>query len=158
MPVIAKEVGWGFGEETVALLANAGISAIDVAGSGGTSWSQVEMYRAPTPRHARIAKTFIDWGIPTAEAVRFARAGAPHLPVLASGGLRDGIDIAKCIALGANMGGIAGDFLRAAVSENGVNAVIELANTITHELRIAMFCVGVQDLHTLGQVNLISSF
>jgi isopentenyl-diphosphate delta-isomerase len=158
VPVIAKEVGWGFAEETVRRLVNAGISAIDVAGSGGTSWSQVEMYRAPTPHHARIAKTFIDWGIPTAKAVQFARAGAPQLPVLASGGLRDGIDIAKCIALGANMGGIAGDFLRAAVSDDGANAVAELANTITHELRIAMFCAGAQNLAALGQATLQPSY
>ncbi|MCA9938874.1 MAG: type 2 isopentenyl-diphosphate Delta-isomerase [Anaerolineales bacterium] len=157
VPVIAKEVGWGFDAATARRLADAGIAAIDVAGAGGTSWSQVEMYRAPTMRHARIAGNFIDWGIPTADAVRFCRQGAPNLPIFASGGLKTGIDIAKCIALGANLGGIAGDFLRAAVS-GGVEEVVELADTITQELRIAMFCAGAADLHQLGQTPLHPTF
>ncbi|MDX1415820.1 MAG: type 2 isopentenyl-diphosphate Delta-isomerase, partial [Candidatus Promineifilaceae bacterium] len=71
VPIIAKEVGWGFAQETARQLADAGIAAIDVAGAGGTSWSQVEMYRAPTARHARIAGAFIDWGIPTAVSIRY---------------------------------------------------------------------------------------
>ena len=115
------------------------------------------MFRAPTSRHARIAGNFIDWGIPTADAVRFCRQGAPNLPIFASGGLKTGIDIAKCIALGANLGGIAGDFLRAAVS-GGADAVVELADTITQELRIAMFCAGAADLHQLGQTPLHPTF
>ena len=158
VPVIAKEVGWGFSEDTVRRLVAAGVAAIDVAGSGGTSWSQVEMHRAPTARHARIAGAFIDWGIPTAEAVRFARRAAARVPVFASGGLKNGIEIAKCIALGANLGGIAGDFLRAAVSDDGVRAVVELADTITQELRIAMFCVGAENLAALAETPLYPSF
>ena len=157
VPVIAKEVGWGFAEETVRQLLDAGISAIDVAGSGGTSWSQVEMYRATTARHARIAGTFIDWGIPTAEAVKFARAGAPDLPVFASGGLKNGIEVAKCVALGADLAGIAGDFLRAGV-QDGVAGVVELAGTITQELKVAMFCAGAGDLPALKRVGVVPAF
>ncbi|MFN8529396.1 MAG: alpha-hydroxy-acid oxidizing protein [Anaerolineae bacterium] len=100
VPVIAKEVGWGFSEQNCRDLANAGVSAIDVAGSGGTSWSEVEYHRAPTEYHAQVAAAFADWGIPTAEAVQYAVKGAPNLPVIASGGLKDGLDIAKCLALG----------------------------------------------------------
>lgn len=157
VPVIAKEVGWGFDETTARRLAAAGVAAIDVAGAGGTSWSQVEMYRAPTARHARIAANFIDWGIPTADSVRYCRQAAPHLPIFASGGLKTGLDIAKCIALGANLGGIAGDFLRAAVN-GGSAAVVELADTITQELRIAMFCAGAGNLAALSQTPLHPAF
>jgi len=152
VPVIAKEVGWGFSEQAARQLVNAGVAAIDVAGAGGTSWSQVEMHRAPTKRHARIAAAFLDWGIPTASSIQFCRAAAPHLPIFASGGLKNGLDIAKCIALGANVGGLAGEFLRAAVQ--GVEAVVELADTITTELKITMLCAGAKDLTALGQTPL----
>lgn len=157
VPVIAKEVGWGFAEETARRLAEAGIAAIDVAGAGGTSWSQVEMYRAPTARHARVAGAFIDWGIPTAVSIQYCRRAAPHLPVFASGGIRNGIDVAKCIALGANLVGFAGDFLRAA-DKDGVDGVVEMAETITAELRVAMFCAGAKDLSTLAQTPLYTQF
>lgn len=153
VPVIAKEVGWGFSRQAARQLAEAGIAAIDVAGAGGTSWSQVEMHRAPTARHARVAGAFIDWGIPTAESLQYCHEAAPHLPLIASGGIRDGIDVAKCIALGATAAGLAGDFLRAA-DTHGVAGVVELAETITSELRIAMFCSGVPDLATLATTPL----
>ncbi|MCA9986294.1 MAG: type 2 isopentenyl-diphosphate Delta-isomerase, partial [Anaerolineales bacterium] len=133
VPVIAKEVGWGFSREAAQQLLSAGVAALDVAGAGGTSWSQVEMYRAPTAKHARVAGAFVDWGIPTAVSLRYCREAAPHLPVFASGGIRNGIDVAKCIALGANLVGIAGDFLRAA-DAGGVDGVIELAESVTAEL------------------------
>ena len=123
VPVIAKEVGWGFAAETARQLAEAGIAAIDVAGAGGTSWSQVEMHRAPTARLARVAGAFIDWGIPTAVSIQYCHRAAPDLPIFASGGIRNGIDVAKCIALGASLVGFAGDFLRAAVSD-GVRGVV----------------------------------
>ncbi|MCA9943663.1 MAG: type 2 isopentenyl-diphosphate Delta-isomerase [Ardenticatenaceae bacterium] len=157
VPVIAKEVGWGFAEETARQLANAGVAAIDVAGAGGTSWSQVEMYRAPTARHARVAGAFIDWGIPTAVSIQYCRRAAPNLPVIASGGIRGGIDVAKCIALGANLAGFAGDFLRAA-DQNGVPGVIEMAETITDELRIAMFCAGAATIEALGNTPLHTQY
>ncbi len=153
VPVIAKEVGWGFSEENVRDLANAGVAAIDVAGSGGTSWSEVEYHRAPTAFHARVAAAFADWGIPTAEAVEYAVRGAPDLPVIASGGLRDGIDIAKCIALGAIMGGMAGAFLKAAA--DSVEAVDELIRATAAQLRVAMLCSGAQTITDLRSVTLL---
>ena len=119
VPVIAKEVGWGFSEADVRLLAEAGVKAIDVAGAGGTSWSQVEMHRAKSESQKRLAAAFIDWGIPTSEAIQNVRRAAPELIVIASGGLRSGVDIAKCIALGASMGGMASPFLKAAVQIAG---------------------------------------
>ena len=157
VPVIAKEVGWGFSREAARQLADAGVAAIDVAGAGGTSWSQVEMYRAPTARHARIAGAFIDWGIPTADSIRYCREAAPDLPIFASGGIRDGIEVAKCIALGASLVGLAGEFLRAA-DRDGVEGVVDLAGTITQELRVAMFCASAVDLVALAQTPLQKSF
>ena len=153
VPVIAKEVGWGFSESTARCFASVGVAAIDVAGAGGTSWSQVEMYRAPTPRLARVAGAFINWGIPTSASIRYCRRGAPGMPIIASGGIGNGIDVAKAIALGAQLAGIAGDFLRAA-DKDGVAGVVELAETITDELRVAMFASGAADIDALAQTAL----
>lgn len=156
VPVVAKEVGWGFSHDTARRLADAGIAAIDVAGAGGTSWSQVEMHRAPTARHARVAGAFIDWGIPTAVSIQLCRRGAPELPIFASGGIKSGIDVAKSIALGAQIAGLAGDFLRAA-DEFGVQGVVQLAGAITDELRVAMFCSGASSIEKLAKTRLYQS-
>src|SRR5512143_202616 len=127
VPVIAKEVGWGISERTARLLADCGVSAIDVAGAGGTSWSQVEMHRAPDEFTRELAGTFVGWGIGTADSIRSVRRAAPELTIFASGGIRDGLDIAKCIALGATLGGMAGQFLKAAaVSTEKVLDMIRL--------------------------------
>lgn len=147
VPVIAKEVGWGFSEAAASQLAGAGVAAIDVAGSGGTSWSQVEMYRAKSEIRRRIAATFIDWGIPTSETLLAARRGAPHLPLIASGGLRNGLDIAKCLALGATLGGMASPFLKAAVKS--VQAVLDEIEITQTELQIAMFSAGLDSIAAL---------
>jgi isopentenyl-diphosphate delta-isomerase len=114
VPVIAKEVGWGISEQTAKLLADCGVSAIDVAGAGGTSWSQVEMHRAPDEFTRQLAATFVGWGIPTSDSILNVKKVLPNMTVFASGGLKDGLDIAKCIALGATLGGMAGQFLKAA--------------------------------------------
>lgn len=153
VPVIAKEVGWGFSERSARLLAEVGVSAIDVAGAGGTSWSEVEYHRAPTASHARVARSFADWGIPTAESIQYVRKAAPHLTVIASGGLRDGIDIAKCIALGATIGGMAGPFLKAAAESTP--AVSELIHETARQVRISMFGAAVADIATLQRTQLL---
>ncbi len=151
VPVIAKEVGWGFSEDSVRRLVEAGVAAIDVAGSGGTSWSQVEMYRAESEIRRRVAATFVDWGIPTAEAILAARRASADIPIIASGGLRNGLDIAKCIALGATLGGMAGPFLKAAVKS--VQAVLDEIEIAATELRIAMFAIGVDSMAGLQQTD-----
>ena len=147
VPVVAKEVGWGFSEDTARRLANVGIAAIDVAGAGGTSWSQVEMYRADTEMRRSVAATFRDWGIPTAESIAAVRRGAPQLPVIASGGIRNGLEIAKTIALGAQLAGMAGPFLKAAVVST--QAVLETIDVTLAELRTTMFCIGVKSFDEL---------
>jgi len=153
VPVIAKEVGWGISERAARQLINAGIAAIDVAGAGGTSWSQVEMYRNPDEHQAHIAAVFRDWGIPTADSIRAVHRVAPETYVFASGGLRDGIDIAKCITLGACLGGIAGPFLKAAVVS--FEETLKVIHEIRQELAICMFSVGAANLAQLQQIPLL---
>ena len=144
MPVVAKEVGWGFSEDIARRLVNVGIASIDVAGAGGTSWSQVEMYRADTEARRRVAATFRDWGIPTAQSIHMVRRGAPNLPIIASGGLRNGLEIAKTIALGAQLAGMAGPFLKAAVVST--EEVLDCIEVTASELRTTMFCIGAASL------------
>ena len=146
-PVIAKEVGWGISERTAKLLADCGVAAIDVAGAGGTSWSQVEMHRAPDEFTRQLAATFVGWGIPTAESIQIVRKAAPNMTVFASGGLKDGLDIAKCIALGASLGGMAGQFLKAAAisTEN----VVEMMKLTKRQIEVTMFAAGVGKLEGL---------
>ncbi|MBN2677169.1 MAG: type 2 isopentenyl-diphosphate Delta-isomerase [Anaerolineaceae bacterium] len=153
VPVIVKEVGWGISVKTARLLAGAGVSAIDVAGAGGTSWSQVEMHRLEHPEHSEVAAAFRDWGIPTAQSIRLIHRSLPRMMILASGGLKDGIDIAKCIALGATAGGMAGPFLKAAAQSP--DATIQKIDIIKQQLRIAMFSAGARDLDALARTSTI---
>lgn len=153
VPVIAKEVGWGISLAAAQRLIAVGVSAIDVAGAGGTSWSQVEMHRAENPAQAALAAEFVRWGNPTAQTVRQIRQALPEVPLIASGGLRGGIDIAKCIALGADLGGMAGPFLKAAAES--AEAVIELIDHTVQVIRICMFATGSADLRALRQAQLV---
>jgi len=153
VPVIAKEVGWGISGRTAKLLAECGVQAIDVAGAGGTSWSQVEMYRAPDEFTRSLAASFVGWGIPTAESILQARAALPEMTIFASGGLKDGLDIAKTLALGATLGGMAGPFLKAAAinTEN----VVETIRLTQRQIEIAMFACGAGNLKELGMEKLV---
>jgi isopentenyl-diphosphate delta-isomerase len=153
VPVIAKEVGWGFSKEAARRLADAGVAAIDVAGAGGTSWSQVEMHRAQNESQRRLAAAFVDWGIPTAEAILNVREVAPELTVFASGGLRSGVEIAKCIALGASLGGMASPFLKAAALS--VEDTIQTIAEVRNEVRVCMFAAGAGNLKALSQTTLV---
>ena len=153
VPVIAKEVSWGIDAQTARRLADAGVSAIDVAGAGGTSWTEVERHRATTERQANIASAFLEWGIPTAESIGMTRQGAPHLPIIASGGLRNGLDAAKCLALGATLTSMASPYLKAATLS--ADAVCERIGETAEELRIAMFCIGARSLSELKATTLL---
>lgn len=154
VPVIAKEVGFGISSETATLLMNAGVQAIDVSGSGGTSWSQVERYRAEDSHQARVAGAFKDWGISTADSILQVHAACPDLTIFASGGIRSGVDIAKSIALGATLGGIAGPFLRAATKS--VDTVIHTIQDLGRELQITCFVVGAPNLKAIvGKLDIL---
>ncbi|HPD40498.1 MAG TPA: type 2 isopentenyl-diphosphate Delta-isomerase [Anaerolineae bacterium] len=152
-PVIVKEVGHGLSEQAARQLMEAGVAALDVAGAGGTSWSQVELHRSETPRQQEIAAAFRDWGIPTAEALHYARRAAPQLPLIASGGLRTGVDIAKSLALGADLASMAGVLLPAAVVST--EAVLERLGILEAQLRIAMFAAGAGSIADLQHTPLV---
>jgi len=152
VPVIVKEVGWGISAKTARRLAEVGVSAIDVAWAGGTSWSQVEMYRAKDEFTRALAATFIGWGIPTVEAILNVKKHAPGVKIFASGGLKDGLDIAKCLALGASLGGMAGPFLKAAA--DSTESVLSLVSLAARQIQVAMFASGVKSLSQLHRVKL----
>lgn len=155
VPVIVKEVGWGISEKTARLLASVGVAAIDAAGAGGTSWSQVEMHRTPDPLQAQTAAAFRDWGIPTAQSIRNIKRAAPDVVVFASGGLRNGVDIAKSLALGADLGGMASPFLKtAAVS---VDETVRLIKAYKREIKICMFATGSADLKDLRKTAIVEN-
>lgn len=152
IPVIVKEVGWGISLHSAKILVDQGVAAIDVAGAGGTSWSEVEKYRSKNEIYYRVASKFRDWGNTTAEAVREIHAELPETPLIASGGLRNGVEIAKAMAMGANIAGFAGPFLKAAnVSTDAVTALIE---EIQLELRVTMFAAGAANIMELSQTPL----
>ncbi len=153
VPVIAKEVGWGISERTAKLLADCGVSAIDVAGAGGTSWSQVEMHRAPDEFTRQLAATFVGWGIPTADSIINVKEAAPDMTIFASGGIKDGLDIAKCIALGATLGGMAGNFLKAAAVST--EQAVEMMKLTKRQIEVTMFACGVETLEGLKVGKLV---
>jgi isopentenyl-diphosphate delta-isomerase len=150
--VVAKEVGWGISPATARALRDAGVAAIDVAGAGGTSWSQVEMYRSRNRVQREVAASFRDWGIPTAVAITKVRQKLPNLPLIASGGLRTGIDIAKSLALGADVATLADTFLRAAAESS--QALIDQLAIIQRQIQIAMFATGSKNIEALKRVEL----
>jgi len=153
VPVVIKEVGWGLSIEVARMLLNIGVLGLDVAGAGGTSWSEVEKHRASSEKMKEIAGAFKDWGIPTADAIVNIRQEFKNIPLIASGGLKNGIDIAKCIALGADLGGMARQFLLPAAES--LEALLNTADIITKQLSIAMFAVGAENIAEL-KLNKVS--
>lgn len=155
VPVIVKEVGWGISANVARMLIEVGVRGIDVGGAGGTSWSEIERLGAGDKRTARIAATFRTWGIPTVESLLAVRS-LPEVPtIIASGGVRNGIDVAKSIALGADLAGLAGPFLRAAAL--GDDHALEFCKQLVQELRITMFATGVANISGLRRLQLESS-
>ena len=151
VPVIIKEVGNGISASTARQLIAAGVSGIDVAGAGGTSWAKVESERALTALQRRLGQTFGDWGIPTTECITTIRQIAPTLPLIASGGVRNGLDIAKAISLGADVAGLALPFLQAA--DTSTAAVAELVQILMAEIQTVLFCTGNINLLALQQAD-----
>lgn len=156
VPVVVKEVGFGISEETARQLESIGVAAIDVAGGGGTSWAAVESRRAPNERIRALAEKFWDWGIPVAESLIRTARGAPHTPVFASGGIRDGIEVAKAIALGATLAGLASPMLKLA-NVSG-DAVADGISVLRDQLRIAMFGIGAKNLDALRGTRFLEKF
>jgi len=154
VPVVAKEVGNGISVDAAVRLQRAGVKAIDVAGRGGTSWSAVEARRA-----AQLGKpadrTFTDWGIPTGEALVSVRQALPEIQLIASGGIRSGVDIAKSIALGADIAAFGQPLLAAALESPA--KVVEFIGGIIHELKVSMLCVGAANLQALRRAPVVRS-
>ncbi len=148
VPVVAKEVGSGLSSATARRLADRGVLIFDTAGVGGTSWARIEAARA---HDAEMGEIFADWGIPTPDSIVELRA-LPGVTIIGSGGLRSGVDVAKALALGAHLGGLAQPFLEAAMES--ADAVAARIERIVRELRVAMFCVGARDLEALRRTEI----
>ncbi|MGB8698314.1 MAG: type 2 isopentenyl-diphosphate Delta-isomerase [Thermosynechococcaceae cyanobacterium] len=151
IPVIAKEVGNGISGDIALRLLDAGVTAIDVAGAGGTSWAKVEGERALDAHQRRLGETFAEWGLSTADCLQDIRTLNATVPLIASGGLRTGLDVAKAIALGADLAGMAYPFLKAA--HESEEAVYELVEILLAELTTALLCTGNRTIQDLKQFN-----
>lgn len=151
VPVGVKEVGWGISGEVAERLYGAGVAFIDVAGAGGTSWSQVEKRRIREPMKRRAAEAFAGWGIPTADCIAEIRRRLPRAVVVASGGLLTGVDAAKALALGADLAGFGRTLLGPAV--HSVERLDETLARIEWELRAAMFGIGAVNIDELKHTN-----
>lgn len=151
-PVVAKEVGSGISADVAVRLARAGVKAIDVAGKGGTSWYAVEATRA-VKAGKPVDAAFIQWGIPTEEALIQVRQALPEMELVASGGIRTGLDVAKAIALGANIAALGQPLLASALESS--DKVVEFLSAIIRELKIAMLCAGAANVDALRQTALV---
>ncbi len=152
VPVVAKETGAGIAAEEARNLKDAGVSAIDVAGVGGTSWAAVEYYRAKQRGDLlgqELGRVLWDWGIPTAVSLIEVTRSA-GIPVIASGGMRSGEDAAKAVALGADLAGFAGPVLEPALK--GSEEVKRKIGLATHLLKTVMFLVGADSVRKLKTV------
>lgn len=154
VPVGVKEVGFGIDGEVAQRLYDAGISYIDVAGAGGTSWSQVEKLRSRNKLKKAAAEAFNNWGIPTKDCIVSVRSKLPEVPLVASGGMKTGVDAAKAITIGADLIGFARHLLQAATESP--EAVMETMEQIELELRMTMFGIGVKNLEELKNTNRVS--
>ncbi len=152
VPVVAKEVGGGISADVALRLKQAGVKAIDVAGHGGTSWYAVEAKRAAR-RGQPVDHTFSDWGIRTEDSLVQVRQATPDLEIIASGGIRSGLDVAKAIALGADIAAIGQPLLAPALESAG--EVVKFLRRIIYEIRVAMLCVGTTDLAGLRKAPLL---
>ncbi|NPA48097.1 MAG: type 2 isopentenyl-diphosphate Delta-isomerase [Thermococci archaeon] len=152
-PVIAKETGAGVSKEVAVRLEGIGIDAVDVGGLGGTSWSAVEYYRTKDELGRKMALRFWDWGIKTAVSVAEV-SYATDLPIIATGGMRDGVTMAKALAMGATMVGVALPLLRPAVNGD-VDGVLRILRMYIEEIRNTMFLVGARNVEEFRRIPLV---
>jgi isopentenyl-diphosphate delta-isomerase len=143
-PVVVKETGAGLSAATARRLIDMGVAAIDVAGAGGSNWALIEGERATDMADKIHAAAFADWGIPTARAIAEARAACPGALIIGSGGIRDGLDAARAIRLGADVVGQAANVLAAATIST--DAVVAHFQTVIRQLRTVCFATGSSNL------------
>lgn len=150
VPVVLKEVGCGFSARTLEMLSDTGISALDLAGLGGTHWGRIEGQRSDgNSIQSKAAQTFQNWGISTLDSMMAARHLTLPYEIWGSGGVRDGLMAAKLLSLGALKVGFAQPILKAA--DQGEKALVEAMELFEYELRVAMFCTGSKDLAELSR-------
>lgn len=154
VPVGVKEVGFGIDGTVARKLYDAGVSYIEVAGAGGTSWSQVEKLRSHDPLRKAAAEAFNSWGIPTKECIVSVKDSVQDVPIVASGGMKTGLDAAKAITIGADVIGFAKQLLQAATEST--ESVIETMEQIEFELKMAMFGIGVRNMNELKNTDRVS--
>ncbi len=153
-PVLAKEVGSGISERTAKKLAGIGLAGVEVAGVGGTSWAHVEAHRAADESvHAEVGRRLAGFGVPTADSLRTVRAVFRERAVIASGGIRTGMDVAVALALGADAVALAAPLLGPA--HESEEAVARALDAILYELRVICFCTGVTTIAGLRDVRVI---
>ncbi len=143
VPVVVKETGCGFSVDTLRSLIGSGIQVVDLAGFGGTHWGRVEGLRASDVQETmmtQLSQTFANWGVPTVESLMSLQSLSLDYKVWASGGVRSGLDVAKCLAMGAEAAGIARPILLAALK--GEQDLLDLMSFYEQELRVALFCTG----------------
>ncbi|MEM7589480.1 MAG: type 2 isopentenyl-diphosphate Delta-isomerase [Myxococcota bacterium] len=152
-PVVVKEVGAGISAQDAQLLMNCGVKTIDVAGSGGTSWSRIEHHRHTTCQNS-VGELLQDWGIPTPIALKNLSHLRSHITLIASGGIRSGLDMVKAMILGASLCGMAKPFLQPAMQS--AQSVLKLIRSLHRQFQIAMFLLGVKNVKQLqGNTQLI---
>lgn len=151
-PVLAKECGNGLSARSAKRLIGAGIQGLEVSGRGGTSWAWIEAQRQTDIRRQRLGRTFAHWGLSTPDSLLACREVANETPLIASGGIRSGLDMAKALALGADAVSIAQPLLKAALESPA--AVIQELELFLLELKITMFCVGARNLTELKKIPL----
>lgn len=153
VPVVVKEVGAGLSVTVARQLNDVGVTMLDVAGAGGTSWAAVEGERAGSEHHRAVAMAFANWGIPTAQALMDIKQALPEMALIASGGIANGIDAAKALRLGASLVGQAAAVLGSAtISSETVAAHFQV---VIEQLRVACFCTGSANLQALRQARLV---
>ena len=152
-PLIIKEVGWGISYDVARRLGDVGVSIIDVAGAGGTSWAKIEMKRSNNKKTKELASPFLSWGIPTVSAIKMVKAANSKLKIIASGGVKDGVDIAKCLALGADICGMAGILIKE--SYKSKEDLIDFIDIIHEQLKICMFSIGAESIDNITSDKII---
>ncbi len=155
VPVIAKEIGYGISLSVARKLYDAGVYAVEIAGAGSISWSEIEKQRSNDIVIKNAAKSFLNWGNPTVECLQAISEGIKGIKIISSGGIKTGVHIAKSISLGADLCGNASDFLRCAIESRA--ECENFIETLSLELKIAMFCTGSKNIEQLKKIKLIKN-
>lgn len=149
VPVIVKEVGNGVSKDVARQLIETGVTVIDVSGTGGTSWAKVEGERAADYRQKHLGNIFAEWELPVDKCLLDIRKSAPEFPLIASGGVRTGVDVCKAVALGANLVGMASPFIKAA--SHSEEQLRQMVNLLLEEVKTTLFCIGVENIQEIQE-------